>query len=139
MPSDGRDATSRGLPVGSAMPTPKSCDAASQASTLAGSVRRSPDSSRSSRTSPSRWFAVVVERDLAAGRFRWEGTHSAEIAGIAATGRRVDWVSADRWRAADGELAEHCDVIDWSHLIGQLTIAVDPRADAGADVAGTRA
>jgi len=69
-----------------------------------------------------RFYAEVINgRDLVAAHQRWSGTHVGEFAGIAATGRRVEFLSTAILRIADGMIAEAVDVVASGELVAQLT------------------
>ena len=66
-------------------------------------------------------LVLVAEDDLVAAHQRWSGTHVGEFAGIAATGRRVEFLSTAILRIADGMIAEAVDVVASGELVAQLT------------------
>src|SRR6476661_2320988 len=53
---------------------------------------------------------LVAEDDLVAAHQRWTGTHVGEFAGIAATGKEVEFFSTAILRVADGQISEAIDV-----------------------------
>jgi predicted ester cyclase len=63
---------------------------------------------------------LVGERDMAAARWLWNGTHRGPFAGIAPTGRTVSVRGMDFYRLARGRIAEHWDVVDEAGLMAQL-------------------
>ena len=63
---------------------------------------------------------VVAEGDRVAARWIATGTHSAELAGIAATGRAVTWGGTDIYRLVDGRIAEWWRNDDFVWLLQQL-------------------
>jgi steroid delta-isomerase-like uncharacterized protein len=63
---------------------------------------------------------VIAEGDLVAARWTATGTHSAELAGIPATGRAVRWGGTDVYRVTDGRVAEWWRNDDSTWLIAQL-------------------
>jgi predicted ester cyclase len=63
---------------------------------------------------------LVVEGDQIAALMGFEGTHTGEFLGIAATGKRVRIVTADFFRIADGKLAEHRAVWDPTEYLRQM-------------------
>jgi len=50
-------------------------------------------------------LTLVVDGDTAAARLRYSGTHTGELAGIPATGRRFEYAGAAFFTARDGRLA----------------------------------
>lgn len=64
---------------------------------------------------------LLAEGDLVAAHQRWTGTHTGEFAGVAATGRRVEFTSTAVLRIADGLIAEAWDQVDVAGLMAQLT------------------
>lgn len=65
-------------------------------------------------------LVLVAEDDLVAAHQRWTGTHVGAFAGIAATGRAVEFVSTAILRIADGRIAEAIDVVASAELMAQL-------------------
>ena len=63
---------------------------------------------------------LVAEGDLVAARWTATGTHSAELAGVPATGRAVRWGGTDVYRIADGRVAEWWRNDDMVGLLAQL-------------------
>jgi steroid delta-isomerase-like uncharacterized protein len=63
---------------------------------------------------------LVAEADLVAARWTATGTHSAELAGIPATGTAVRWGGTDLYRLADGRIAEWWRNDDFVELLRQL-------------------
>jgi predicted ester cyclase len=68
---------------------------------------------------------MVAEGDLDATRWTATGTHSAELAGIPATGRPVRWGGTDLYRLAGGLIAEWWRNDDVTELLRQLGSGVD--------------
>ena len=64
---------------------------------------------------------VIAEGDLVATRGTATGTHSAELAGVPATGRPVRWSGTDVYRIADGRIAEWWRNEDSTWLLAQLS------------------
>ena len=64
--------------------------------------------------------ALIAEGDLVAARWTATGTHSAELAGVPATGRPVRWSGTDVYRLADGVVAEWWRNDDTAGLLTQL-------------------
>lgn len=70
-------------------------------------------------------FRVDVEEMVAAGdrvamRVRISGTHDGDFQGVAATGRRVSYVSHEFYRVAHGTVAEEWICSDMGSLFAQL-------------------
>ena len=63
---------------------------------------------------------LVAEGDLVAARWTATGTHSAELAGIPATGTAVRWAGTDLYRFVDGRIAEWWRNDDSVWLLQQL-------------------
>jgi steroid delta-isomerase-like uncharacterized protein len=63
---------------------------------------------------------VVAEGDRVAARWTATGTHSAEFAGLPATGRAVTWGGIDIYRLVDGKIAEWWRNDDFVWLLQQL-------------------
>jgi steroid delta-isomerase-like uncharacterized protein len=63
---------------------------------------------------------VVAEGDRVAARWTATGTHSAELAGLPATGRAVRWGGIDFYRLVDGKVAEWWRNDDFVWLLQQL-------------------
>jgi predicted ester cyclase len=63
---------------------------------------------------------LVAEADLVAARWTATGTHSGELAGIAATGTSVRWSGIDVYRLADGRIVEWWRNDDFVWLLEQL-------------------
>ena len=63
---------------------------------------------------------IIGEGDLVAAHQRWSGTHDGEFAGLAATGRRVEFTSTAFLRVADGRIAAAWDEVDMLGLQSQL-------------------
>jgi predicted ester cyclase len=59
---------------------------------------------------------LVVEGDKLAWRFRVSGTHVAELAGIAPTGRHVTLTGVNFQRLEGGRVTEHWTLLDWAGL-----------------------
>jgi steroid delta-isomerase-like uncharacterized protein len=64
---------------------------------------------------------ILAEGDLVAARQIWRGTHDGEFAGIAATGRRVEFGSTAILRVEHGMIAAAWDQVDLAGLMAQLT------------------
>lgn len=50
---------------------------------------------------------LVSEKDLIVAHALFRATHSGELLGIPATGRRIEFDSLEMWRVQDGKLVEH--------------------------------
>jgi predicted ester cyclase len=66
---------------------------------------------------------IVAEGDLVAAHQRWTGTQEGEIFGVAATGKKIEFVSTAVLRCADGEIAEAWDVVDVAGILSELGAA----------------
>jgi steroid delta-isomerase-like uncharacterized protein len=64
---------------------------------------------------------LIAEGDLVAARWTATGTHSAELAGVPATGRAVRWSGTDVYRIAEGRVAEWWRNDDSAWLLAQIT------------------
>ena len=64
---------------------------------------------------------VIAEGDLVVTRWTATGTHSAELAGVPATGRPVRWSGTDVYRIADGRVAEWWRNEDSTWLLAQIS------------------
>lgn len=64
---------------------------------------------------------ILAEGDLVAARQTWRGTHDGEFAGVAASGRRVEFGSTAILRIRDGQIAAAWDRVDVAGLMTQLT------------------
>ncbi|HEX3005891.1 MAG TPA: ester cyclase, partial [Angustibacter sp.] len=65
-------------------------------------------------------LTLVVERDAAAARLRYTGTHDGPLAGVAPTGRRFTYEGAAFFVARDGRLAG-------AWVLGDLALGQGPR------------
>jgi predicted ester cyclase len=50
---------------------------------------------------------IVSEGDRVVSHVAFSGTHSGELLGVSATGRRFEFHSIEMWRVQDGKLIEH--------------------------------
>ena len=66
---------------------------------------------------------LLADDDLVAAHQCWTGTHTGPFAGIAATGRTVEFSSTAVLRIADGLIAEAWDEVDVAGLLAQLGAA----------------
>ena len=64
---------------------------------------------------------VVAADDRLAARLSFRGTHAGEFQGIAATGRRIAYISHEFYRVADGLIAEEWICSDMASLSRQLS------------------
>ena len=71
---------------------------------------------------------MVAEGDLVAVRWTATGTHSGDLAGIAATGTAVRWAGTDMYRFADGRIVEWWRNDDSVWLLHQLGRDLVPAA-----------
>ena len=79
-------------------------------------------------------LAITVEELVAAGdsvaaRWTLQGTHRGAFLGVPPTGRRVAVAAMERYRLADGRIAERWAVVDTLGLLGQLGAAVPSPAE----------
>jgi predicted ester cyclase len=65
---------------------------------------------------------IVAEEDLVATRVAARGTHTGELAGIAPTGKRVDFTASDIFRLTDGRIVESWHNVDDFGLLQQLGV-----------------
>ncbi|WP_276260921.1 ester cyclase [Haloglomus litoreum] len=65
---------------------------------------------------------LIVDGDMAAGRYRWSGTHEGLFEGIPATGRTVDTTSLTMMRMEGDRMAEMWVYGDGRGLMEQLGI-----------------
>jgi steroid delta-isomerase-like uncharacterized protein len=64
---------------------------------------------------------ILAAQDRVALRLTFHGTHSGEFQGLAASGRRIEYVSHEFYRVADGVIAEEWICSDTATLIRQLS------------------
>jgi steroid delta-isomerase-like uncharacterized protein len=64
---------------------------------------------------------MVAAEDRVAVRITLRGTHSGDFLGVAGTGRRVEYVSHEFYRVADGLLAEEWICSDFATLMQRIT------------------
>ena len=64
--------------------------------------------------------AMVVNADMFAASFVYEGTHQGVYFGIAPTGKKLRFTSCDIFRVADGKIAEHWGMGDIAGTLAQL-------------------
>lgn len=63
---------------------------------------------------------LFCEGDLVAAHQRWTGTHDGAFAGIAPTGRKVEFTSTAVLRIEGDQIAAAWDEVDMLGLMGQL-------------------
>lgn len=63
---------------------------------------------------------LIVSGDTVAVRTLTRGTHSAELMGIPATGRTVEFRSADFHRVEQGRITQSCNLEDYFGMLTQL-------------------
>jgi predicted ester cyclase len=68
----------------------------------------------------SRFEDRIFGGDKIVARTTFTGTHTKPVLGVAPTGKRVTWGAIDIWRAENGKLAEHWDIVDFAGLQKQL-------------------
>jgi steroid delta-isomerase-like uncharacterized protein len=73
----------------------------------------------------------IAEGDMVVTRKTFQGTHSGDFMGVAATGKPVVIDGIDILRITNGQLAEHWTVVDMLGLMQQLG-ALPPREPASA-------
>jgi steroid delta-isomerase-like uncharacterized protein len=64
---------------------------------------------------------VIAEDDLVAVRTTTSGTHTGELLGLPASGRRVEVTGIDLVRIEDGLIAEHWGLTDTVGLLRQVS------------------
>jgi steroid delta-isomerase-like uncharacterized protein len=64
--------------------------------------------------------ATLAEGNLEAGHVILTGTHRGEMAGLAATGKSVEFGTTDIIRVEDGKVAEHWGSTDTMSLMQQI-------------------
>lgn len=71
-----------------------------------------------------RWnvLETVAEGDRVAVLVQFDGTHSGDYLGKAATGRKVKFFAVDIGRIQDGQFIEHRGVLDELHLVAQIGV-----------------
>jgi predicted ester cyclase len=63
---------------------------------------------------------VVAEGDRVVVYVDWQGTHTGTFAGVAPTGRKVEFATIEIFRFSGGKLVEHWDVADRMALLTGL-------------------
>ena len=69
---------------------------------------------------------LIAEGDLVVARWTGTGTHSGELAGIAATGTTVGWAGIDIYRLVGGKIVEWWRNDDFVWLLHQLGRSLVP-------------
>ncbi len=62
----------------------------------------------------------IAQRDLVVNRVTWRGIHSAELAGIPATGRSVELRGINMFRVSDARVVEQWAQLDMLGLLQQI-------------------
>jgi predicted ester cyclase len=62
----------------------------------------------------------IIADDKIVARVTFTATHSKTVLNVAPTGRKISFGTIDIWRAQDGKLAEHWDLVDTAALQKQL-------------------
>src|SRR5262249_40928746 len=62
----------------------------------------------------------VAQHDLVVNRITWRGVHSAELAGVPATGRSVELRGINMFRVRDGRVVEQWAELDMLGLLQQI-------------------
>jgi predicted ester cyclase len=62
----------------------------------------------------------IAQGDLVANRLTWRGVHSAELAGVAPTGRAVELRGINIFRVKDGRVVEQWAELDMLGLLQQI-------------------
>jgi steroid delta-isomerase-like uncharacterized protein len=62
----------------------------------------------------------IAQRDLVANRITWRGVHSANLAGVPATGRSVELRGINMFRVRDGRVVEQWAQLDMLGLLQQI-------------------
>ena len=63
---------------------------------------------------------VMADGDRVVTFIRWEGKHTGPFLGVAPTGKRVAFETADIYRVQDGLFIEHWDVVDKLSIATEL-------------------
>ena len=64
----------------------------------------------------------IAQRDLVVNRVTWRGVHSADLAGVPATGRSVEWRGINMFRVRDGRVVEQWAQLDMLGLLQQIGV-----------------
>jgi predicted ester cyclase len=62
----------------------------------------------------------IAQGDLVVNRLTWRGIHSAELAGVSATGRSVELRGINIFRVSDGRVVEQWAQLDMLGLLQQI-------------------
>lgn len=73
---------------------------------------------------------VVSQGDRAAGRVTWRGVHEGSLAGVAGTGRPVQFTAIQIVRFENGKTAEWWGVADLLGALLQVGARIEPPAEA---------
>jgi predicted ester cyclase len=75
---------------------------------------------------------VIVSADgsRVVGRYRYEGTHTGNLLGYAATGNAFTMRSIDIWRVENGRFVEHWDELNTLEVFIQMGAVQPPRQPA---------
>ena len=68
----------------------------------------------------------VAQGDLVANRVTWQGTHTGEFAGVAATGRPITMEGINIFRVHDGRVVEQWAELDFFGLLQQIGAIPQP-------------
>ena len=70
----------------------------------------------------------MADGDRVVTFIRWEGTHTGPFLGVAPTGKKVTFETADIYRMQDGLFIEHWDVVDKLSIATELGLfGIAPR------------
>jgi len=72
-------------------------------------------------------FPMVAQGDTVSTRVSWTGTHTGELMGIPATGKRVSVTDMHVERIANGKIIERFAVPDTMNLMQQLGVVPAPQ------------
>ena len=70
---------------------------------------------------------VSADGSRVVGRFRYEGTHTGNVLGYAATGRPFAMRSIDIWRVENGLFVEHWDELNTLDIFIQIGAVPPPK------------
>ncbi|HEX2569254.1 MAG TPA: ester cyclase [Polyangia bacterium] len=65
---------------------------------------------------------LMAEGDQVVLFIRWTGTHLGDFQGLAPTGRRIEFQTADVFRIVEGLIAEHWDVVANTDMLAALGV-----------------
>ena len=63
---------------------------------------------------------VSADGTRVVGRYRYQGKHTGNLLGYAATGNAFAMRSTDIWRVEDGRLVEHWDELNTLDIVSQV-------------------